>query len=226
MELYGRKRKMKKTDLAEKIFDSVSKAYDVFLNFSTFGLINFFQNKLIDSTPIENIVLDVGTGTGEVLKKIKEKYEKTTLLGIDISENMLKTAHKKLPDAYFIKADAENFPLKEESINNIFYSLSFRHLNGENQIKQCKRVLKSKGTVSILDLNRSDFLMFLFGKIFRPVGKLLFSDAEYNYFLESIKEAKTIQQLIEEFEQEGFKTYYKKQYFFKTLIIVIFRKDS
>ena len=64
---------MGKADIAQKVFNSASKVYDAFLNFTTLGLINFFQKKLIKNTPIGNVVLDVGTGTGEILKKIRLK---------------------------------------------------------------------------------------------------------------------------------------------------------
>ena len=41
-------------------------------------------------------ILDVGCGTGEILKSIKERYSFAQLYGLDISEEMLKQANDKL----------------------------------------------------------------------------------------------------------------------------------
>jgi demethylmenaquinone methyltransferase/2-methoxy-6-polyprenyl-1,4-benzoquinol methylase len=216
---------MEKTYIARKVFNSAYKVYDTFLSLSTFGLINYLQNQLIKNTPLKENILDIGTGTGEILRKINKKYKNKLLIGVDISENMLKRAKEKIPDANFIKADAENLPFKEKSIDNIFYSLTFRHLDSEKQINQCKNILKTNGTVSILDLNRSKFLIFLFEKLFKPVGKIIFSEEEYNYFLESLKYAKKIEEIENIFKLEGFKTYFKSSYLFSTVIIIIFKKE-
>ncbi len=211
--------------VAQKIFNSAAKGYDFFLNFTTLGFINWLQNKLIKNTPLKDNVLEIGTGTGELLKKIS-KLKKTTLIGVDISENMLKVAKKKTPEACFIRANAENLPVKENVIDNVFYSLTFRHLNSENQINQLSRIVKNGGTVSILDLGHSKLLVFLFKRLFKPVGKLIFSEEEYNYFLNSMEKAKNLEELENLFSKKNFKAIYKKKFLFSSVILVIFRKDS
>lgn len=214
------------TNIASKIFDSVSKTYDIFLNFITFGYIHKLQNNLIEKTPLGENLVDIGTGTGEILKKINDKNNNSLLIGIDVSKNMLLKAKEKVPNANLLIADAENLPFKNKSIDNIFFSLVFRHLNQENTTQELKRVIKKNGYVSILDLSKNKLLLFLFDKIFKPFGRLIFSKKEYDYFIDSIKWAKSIEELEELFKKNDFECIYKKKYLFGLAIIVIFKKSS
>jgi len=211
-------------NLVSKIFDSVADIYDRFLTTATFGIIHKLQNKLIDSTPIKGNILDIGTGTGEILKKISSKSSDNLLIGIDISTKMLKKAKEKVPSANFIVADADRLPFQNKCIDNVFYSLTFRHLNQENQVNQLKEIIKKDGYVSILDLNKSKLLLFLFDKVFRPFGRLIFSKKEYEYFVKSLEEAKSINELEKLFNKNNFTTYYKDSFLFGFIIIAIFKK--
>lgn len=60
--------------------------------------------------PSEKKVLEIGSGTGELLASVKPSLG----VGIDISEEMVKIAQKKFPKYSFIAADAHNIPLNEK----------------------------------------------------------------------------------------------------------------
>jgi len=61
---------MKGKEVMAQIFTGASKAYDFFLSFATLGSIHRWQRELIEAMGREGNWLDVGTGTGEVLKKL------------------------------------------------------------------------------------------------------------------------------------------------------------
>ncbi|HIE60107.1 MAG TPA: methyltransferase domain-containing protein [Persephonella sp.] len=222
---------MANTKIASKVFSSVSKVYDKFLEKFTLGYIHKWQSKLIENTTVKETVLDIGTGTGEILKKINESYPNIYLIGVDISFSMLKLAKKKLPKANFILADAHNLPLKNQTITNIFFSLTFRHLNYKDILRSLKKILKKEGEISILEIPKPSkfiyFLIIIFMKfIFKPIGILIFTKEEYEYFIHSIENSLTVKELVNLFEKNGFKTVYIEKKLFGLLVLAVFRKES
>lgn len=92
-------------------------------------------------------VLDVACGTGVLFPD----YLKTgaDITGIDISENMVKTAREKFPDVKIICGDATDFPL-EEKFDAIMIYNAFPHFDEpEKLIKNLAEALDSNGRLSI-----------------------------------------------------------------------------
>ncbi len=217
--------------LVSKIFDSVVKNYDRFLNSMTFGKIGKWQRELAEtvSISVNGTVLDVGTGTGEVLKKFKEINLKNTVIGLDVSQNMLKKAKEKTGYNTFIKASAYNLPFKNCSLDAIVSSLVFRHLDNEKALLEFNRVLKEDGLIGILDIAKPNPLLyriiyFLGNKIFRPIGQLIFSREEWDYFMHSIENSKTERELEKLFEKHSYKKIYSSKKFGGLVIIIVFKK--
>lgn len=221
--------------VASSLFDRVSRVYDTFLNLFTLGLINKWQNTLVKKTPLNEKVLDVGTGTGELIKKVKKHKSDTVCVGIDVSYGMLLKAKEKLKneeDVYFLQADIYNSPFKDKSIDNVLLSLTFRHLEHERFIKEINRILKNGGYISIFDTGkiRNRFIwstfLFLLDKPFRPFGYLFFSKQEYDYFIDSIKKSVSMEQLIKLFKSQGYTPIYSKKVMFGFGYIVVLRKEK
>ena len=93
-----------------------------------------------------DLVLDIGTGTGIVAHTISPYIEK--VVGIDISSDMLKKAitHKVTNDV-FIKSDARKLPFPDNIFSKVTARMVFHHIldNTEKAMKECYRVLKKKG---------------------------------------------------------------------------------
>lgn len=222
--------------IAESIFDSVSKSYDRFLNLTTFRSINRWQDELVENTVLGKYVLDVGTGTGEMLKKIGIKSQDVKLIGVDVSMNMLKKAKEKLKNQnrsfLLIKADALSLPIKDTSLDNLFFSLVFRHLPSDITIGEVQRVLRKDGYVSILEIAKPESKIFYWiiynfaDKIFRPVGRVLFSEKQWNYFVESIKNSMTMGEFLDFFKKKGFDKHYYRKRFFGLIHIAVFKKGA
>lgn len=98
-------------------------------------------------------ILDVGCGTGEILKNIKERYSFVQLYGLDISEEMLKQANDKLKGtATLILGDAENITLETNSFDLLLCTDSFHHYpNPQQAISEFYRVLKHRKFLLIAD---------------------------------------------------------------------------
>ncbi|WP_022882271.1 class I SAM-dependent methyltransferase [Gryllotalpicola ginsengisoli] len=58
-------------------------------------------------------VLDVGTGTGLVLRAIAARHPSLRLVGVDVTPGMLAVARRELPAAEFIEGRAEELPVAD-----------------------------------------------------------------------------------------------------------------
>lgn len=74
----------------------------------------------VDMTSVTSI-LDVATGTGLVLRALRERWgsEAPQMIGVDISPGMLAVARRALPEAELIEADARRLPLPDASVDLI-----------------------------------------------------------------------------------------------------------
>ncbi len=98
-------------------------------------------------------VLDVGCGTGEILKRIHKCYPEVSLTGVDISEKMLEVAKVKIGNkATLLWADAEMLPFSDATFDLIVCSDSFHHYpNPQKVLAEFRRVLKGGGNLLICD---------------------------------------------------------------------------
>ena len=99
-------------------------------------------------------ILDVGTGTGFLAVLLAELGHE--VVGIDISEGMLNQARSKARrsglSVDFFMGDAENVPLKDESVEVVISRhLLWTLLQPEKALKEWLRVLKPGGKVVVID---------------------------------------------------------------------------
>jgi ubiquinone/menaquinone biosynthesis C-methylase UbiE len=106
-----------------------------------------------------NVVLDIGCGTGFLLLGAAKSLGKDgKVIGVDISEEMLKKAKENLSKAgvsniEFKVGDAENIPLEDNSVDTVVGNMVLHHCpNPESAIKEMARVLKSKGKLVLADM--------------------------------------------------------------------------
>ena len=93
-----------------------------------------------------NNFLDIGTGTGHLLPIADEFYR--NIYACDISENMLVQIQKNFPFCSFFASDAENLPVKSETMNFVSCYAMLHHLLKHDKVfKECYRILKPGGTL-------------------------------------------------------------------------------
>ncbi len=94
-------------------------------------------------------ILDIGCGTGNYTKLLKEKFPKAKIKAVDISAEMIALAKSKLggKKIEFIVADAESLNLEEE-FDLISSNASFQWFQElEADLKKYKGALKKKGLI-------------------------------------------------------------------------------
>lgn len=105
-------------------------------------------------------VLDVGTGTGAFLPHIHRLAAEATVIGIDLSHEMLiqaRSSGRAQPTCDWLRADAHQIPLSSGQIDLITCHDSFAHL--ENRIvalNEFKRILVPGGHFLLVhDISRA-----------------------------------------------------------------------
>jgi len=118
--------------------------------------ISRIRDKVVDFTnaPDGSKILDIATGTGkQALAFAKKGYD---VIGIDLSEDMLKVANKKnkYKNLRFEVADATNMPFEDRhfDVSCVSFALHDVPLSiREKILKEVVRVTKPKGIIVIID---------------------------------------------------------------------------
>ncbi len=142
------KKYMLETQMVEKGYNQIAQDYYSNRDINKFSSELESFSKLI---PKDAHVLDVGCGAGiPTAKFLSEKGIKVT--GIDISETMLKLARQNVPQAEFIKMDANKLEFSENLFDGIISVYTLFHIPRKNHLdifKQFYRVLKPEGILMI-----------------------------------------------------------------------------
>lgn len=110
-------------------------------------------------------ILDVGCGTGRLVKYLNEKGFET--IGLDPEKEAIKIAKKLNGSKKIIQASAGKLPVKKNSFGLVSAISVIEHLNkkdAENFIKEAKKVLVNGGYIFLITPNYNSPFRFLLGK--------------------------------------------------------------
>lgn len=145
-----------------KIF---AKLYDKFMKYSDYGAWEEQVEELIEiGKPNGKKLLDIGCGTGELLLRLSKNY---SCDGLDLSEEMLKIAHRKLKhrDVQFFMGDMVEFDTnKSYDIMVALFDTVNHILSVEDLESHFKSVYNSltDGGVYIFDVVDREFMDSMF----------------------------------------------------------------
>lgn len=131
-----------------------------------------------------NSILDLGCGTGEFIHQILQRYDDIKIYGLDISNEMLAVAEKKLNGhAELTQGDSQYLPYGDESIDMIICNDSFHHYPEPLEvIKEIYRVLKKQGVLVIGDCYQPSiarWIMNLYMKLNNEGDVKIYSKKEF-----------------------------------------------
>lgn len=131
------------------------------------------RRELRESESRQISVLDVGAGSGELLREIKKsvKSRETFLVGAELNALAARSIYgNSNGEILSVQCDALNLPFADDSFDYIISSLFLHHLNDEQALtlmKEMSRVAREK--FFVIDLHRHPAAYYLyktFGKIF------------------------------------------------------------
>jgi demethylmenaquinone methyltransferase / 2-methoxy-6-polyprenyl-1,4-benzoquinol methylase len=229
-----------KKKFVQTMFDKISFKYDFFNHLTTFYIDKYWRYQFIKKLDVKDNmkILDIATGTGDVIINICSKNKSIKGIGFDCSQNMLdiaenKSKTKKLDNVEYIQGYAENLPFNDASIDIITISFGMRNFNNyEEALKEIKRILKPNGTLAILEFCKSknslfqSIFSFYFNNIIPIIGKVLTGERIFDYLPESVNNFFSVSELSKKIKNIQFKNIYNKNLTFGICSIIIGTKPS
>ncbi len=187
------------------MFDRIAHRYDLLNRLLSFRQDVAWRNKLARYLPPgdELTVLDVATGTGDVLISLFHKSGRIKkAVGVDMSEKMLAAGRDKMARLGLNRqitlqtGDATDLKFDENSFDAVTISFGIRNVvDVEKALSGMYRVLKPGGRALILEfsLPKSALMkalyLFYFRKILPRIGGLISGDSyAYNYLNKTVEE--------------------------------------
>jgi SAM-dependent methyltransferase len=100
-------------------------------------------------------VLDVGSGTGELLLRLGHTFPRAELFGVDPAQGMIATAQRKaegVDQVRFIEAGAGSLPFEAGEFELVVSTSSFHHWDDQEEgLRQVARVLAPGGIFILAD---------------------------------------------------------------------------
>lgn len=105
-------------------------------------------------------VLDVGCGTGKLLRQARAYWPNAQLIGVDPAKGMIEVAQRLTPNATFFTATAEALPLQDASVDLALSTISFHHWHDQAAgLREMARVVRPGGYVLLVDMSFPGWLV-------------------------------------------------------------------
>ncbi len=199
-----------------QMFNAISLRYDTINRVLSLGLDRYWRSQLAQEIPTKQKLklLDLATGTGDLLKTVLKKRPNIyDAAGCDPAREMLKIATEKLSrDAHrckFVVSPAEMIPFPDQMFDVITTSFGIRNFsNLQQSLGEIYRTLNWGGRLIILEFSHPSNKMlrsmhrWYLNAIVPRVGKLLSGHKEaYHYLsqtIESFPQGEALAKLLKE----------------------------
>lgn len=216
----------------KELFNKLARNYDKNNNVISFGLHNIIKKDIVKKIEIKKnaTILDLCTGTGDIIDYILKQYNPKRIVGVDFSSKMLTLARKRyknIANVKLINANATCLPFCDNTFDYLTISFGFRNIKHKTRaLKEMKRVLKPNGKLVHLDFGKSNWLVDLVFKfVVNFVLKIFYrTSAPYKYLLKSKDGFYSPSELTEFFKTKGFCLENRVDYLFGIISLQIYKK--
>ncbi len=170
------------------MFSSIAKRYEMANSVLSLGIDKLWRKKLISILPdkTDSNVLDLCTGTGDLLKPLGKKFK--NVIGVDFCFPMIKEGKRYTNN--LAQGDALSLPFKNETFDLVTVAFGVRNFeNLTKGLSEINRVLKPDGKLFILEFGSPKgffgYVYRLYSKVFLPfIGGLVTGNQEAYKYLE------------------------------------------
>lgn len=209
-----------KKEQVAAMFDNIAPKYDFLNQLLSLGIHKGWRRKAIRLLEVQKpkTILDIATGTADFAIEAM-KLNPTKVVGVDISEGMLKLGRDKinklgLQNKIELKSgDSESLPFSDNSFDAITVGFGVRNFeNLEKGVADIYRVLNPDGMLVILEFSKpihfpvKQVYNFYFKYVTPFVGKLFSKDSSaYTYLPESVNAFPAGDEFLKILNKAGFK---------------------
>jgi ubiquinone/menaquinone biosynthesis C-methylase UbiE len=138
----------------QKHFNHWSETYErSFMQWLLFDRVHRGVLKRIPADFVPTTILDIGCGTGRLLRRMHLRWPSAGLVGVDVAEGMVAQARAQTGYATIHQAPAENLPLEDNSVDLVTSTASFHHWSDQAQgVREAVRVLRRGGLYILADM--------------------------------------------------------------------------
>ena len=210
-----------KGKLVEEMFDNIAPTYDTLNHRLSWDIDKGWRKKairqLLSFQP--KTILDIATGTGDFAILSAKELRPQRMIGIDISEGMMKIGQKKVEAeglqhiVSFKKDDCTHLSFDDNSFDAVTAAFGIRNFqNLDQDLSEMYRVLRPNGHLSIVELTTPvsfpmKQLFKLYSHTILPVyGKLISKDTSaYSYLTKTIEAFPQGEVMLDILRKAGFK---------------------
>jgi ubiquinone/menaquinone biosynthesis C-methylase UbiE len=133
-------------------------------------------------------LLDVGCGTGRLLRAARARWPNAEMIGVDPAKGMLEVARHLTPGVTFHAGLAESLPLPDASVDVVLSTISFHHWKDQAAgVREVARVLRPEGYFFLTDVSAPAWFSRLFHqpRVHSPAQlRTLFTEAGLNVLMQ------------------------------------------
>jgi len=204
-----------------EMFTSIAPRYDFLNRLLSVGQDKYWRQRAIDLLdPMENErILDVATGTGDMVIEVAKRNLSVQIFGIDFSQRMLDLGRIKIARNGYNQGvslqigSGECLPFADESFDGIICAFGIRNFaDVQLGLREFFRVLKPGGRVVVLEFSipQNQFLKtayeWYFNLILPKIGNIISGHSNaYSYLPESVANFPSQKKFIKWIEKIGFK---------------------
>lgn len=212
------------------MFDKIAFRYDFLNRFLSFGIDKSWRRKALSMLKADapEYILDVATGTGDFAVMAREILKPKKIVGIDISEGMLRIGREKVKKAgleseiELLEGDSEAISFDENSFDAVTVAFGVRNFeNLETGLIEIKRVMKTGAKLIIVEATYPStpvirqLFHFYMNYVTPVIGKIFSKNRQaYQYLNDSVKHFPEKQNFVNILNKLGY-----RNAFYKTLTL-------
>ena len=205
------------------MFDNIAPTYDKLNHIMSLNIDRIWRRRVmrIVRRAKAHKIMDVATGTGDLAIAMAKRVDRTQILGVDLSEEMLAVARRKIEKQgleeriMLAKGDAENLDMvTSESIDAATVSFGVRNFeNIERGLSEIYRTLKPGGKLVVLEFSmpKNRLVRWVYSqyahRLLPRIGGMISKDKRaYTYLPDSVEEFPAPERFAEILRGVGFKS--------------------
>ena len=183
------------------MFDRIAHRYDLLNRLLSAGTDQRWRRAAVDELGLgpQARVLDLCTGTADLLIEALGRHAGRTGAGIDLSTRMLERGARKLAQAgmasraFLAAGDAERIPLASDRFDGALIAFGIRNVGDPlAALVEIRRVLRTRGRLVVLEFSLPEGLLgplyrFYFERVLPRIGAMVSGDpSAYSYLPASV----------------------------------------